>query len=207
MTMQMHLWAAALGLCCGAVAATICVRVARRYGLAPVRASDVALTVLVSSVAGWFGENFPAHGAPALAVLSAVVCAAGLCDLRNGHVFDALTIPAAGVLCAIAMAEGALGCGVAGAIATASPIVIARGLRRDAFGLGDAKLALCVGAFGGWAFGLAAFWIACLLAGCAGLFLIGLGRANRKGRIPFAPFFCAGTFVALLWGLPGALLL
>jgi leader peptidase (prepilin peptidase)/N-methyltransferase len=72
-------------------------------------------------------------------------------------------------------------------------------------GFGDVRLAGLLGLATGWisaqvvlvgfvaAFGLGAF---------IGILLMLLKNYGSKSRLPFAPFLVAGTFVALMWGVP-----
>jgi leader peptidase (prepilin peptidase)/N-methyltransferase len=67
-------------------------------------------------------------------------------------------------------------------------------------GFGDAKLAFFMGLFLGWPNILVALFIAFILGGIMGVFLIALRKKSLKSQVPFGPFLVSGTFVAMFWG-------
>jgi len=69
-----------------------------------------------------------------------------------------------------------------------------------AFGGGDIKLMAVCGFLLGWQSVLVAFFIAIILGGGWGIFLLATGRGRKGQQIAFGPALCAGVFVALLWG-------
>lgn len=71
---------------------------------------------------------------------------------------------------------------------------------RGGMGMGDIKLAAVLGLYLGWPNALLAMFIACLLAGTCGMFLILFKIKSRKDIIPFAPFIALASFITLLWG-------
>ncbi|MGK5677128.1 prepilin peptidase [Micromonospora sp. URMC 106] len=69
------------------------------------------------------------------------------------------------------------------------------------FGLGDAKLALGVGAllgWYGWAVLVAGLLLALLLSGVAGVALLAARRVAWRSHLPFGPFLALGALAALL---------
>lgn len=127
---------------------------------------------------------------------------AGICavtDAQNGHVFDALTVPALVSILAIGAATmnvqssflGAAASGIAlGALYLAT---FGRGL-----GLGDVKLACCSGAALGVAGGLRSLQAAFVLGGLYALALLLYRRARWGQSVRFAPFLFAGMVLTVL---------
>ncbi|MER3452511.1 MAG: prepilin peptidase [Acidimicrobiia bacterium] len=76
----------------------------------------------------------------------------------------------------------------------------------NAFGGGDVALGWTLGLLTGWvsrgtvAAGIA---LAFLLGALVGLVLIAAGRAGRRTAIPFGPFLCAGTVIAVFFPAAG----
>ena len=76
-------------------------------------------------------------------------------------------------------------------------------VRPGGMGMGDVKLSGVVGlflAFLGWAELAVGLGAAFILGGVAGVVLIALKRANRKGGIPFGPWMLAGAWVGVFAG-------
>ncbi|MGC4861995.1 prepilin peptidase [Micromonospora sp. DT41] len=152
----------------------------------------------------------PAAGAlPALAWWLGWTIPAVLVDLAVHRLPDRLTLPAAAgtwlLLGAAALVAAepapwlravAAGTGLALLFATSTLLLGRRG-----FGLGDAKLALSVGALLGW-YGWPVVVVGLLLAfGLSALVSIGLLAARRarwSTHLPFGPFLLFGTAGALL---------
>ncbi|MEU4779658.1 A24 family peptidase [Micromonospora sp. NPDC023633] len=122
---------------------------------------------------------------------------------------DRLTWPAAGgtwLLLGLAALAGAgpapwlraTAAGVALAFFFAATTLL---LGRRGFGLGDAKLALGVGAllgWYGWAVPVAGLVLALLLSGAVGVALLAARRVGRRDHLPFGPFLVVGALAALL---------
>lgn len=132
--------------------------------------------------------------------LGAVVTGAA-CDAACGYVFDAITLPCLALLLLLAIAShtvasfalGVSACG--GALLSLYAVTRGRGL-----GLGDVKLAGCIGAAAGAVGGVEALGIAFVLGGAYAAFLLGSGRARRGAEFRFAPYLAAGTVLIVLHG-------
>jgi leader peptidase (prepilin peptidase)/N-methyltransferase len=119
------------------------------------------------------------------------VCAAT--DSFSGYVFDAVTLPAFGAILALASfqhhflfaAAGALAAGAAMALLYA--VTMGRGL-----GLGDVKLACCIGAALGAYDALASLDAAFVAGGVYAAFLLLTRRGSRGDEMRFAPYLAAG---------------
>lgn len=134
----------------------------------------------------------------AFVAAAAAVCAAS--DAATGFVFDAVTLPALSVLLVAAGVYGHLASAVAGA-ACACGVILAlyAATRGRGIGLGDAKLAACIGAALGVRVSLCALGIAFVAGASTGLAALFLKRIERGAEIRFAPYLAAGTIAAVLW--------
>lgn len=128
--------------------------------------------------------------------------AAGVCaisDAQTGYIFDAVTLPALLLVLVIAAVNSAfvpalLGTAACGAaLGALYALTLGRGL-----GLGDVKLACCIGAAMGVAAGLRALQFAFVLGGLYATALLLLRRAQWRQSIGFAPFLFAGTALAAI---------
>jgi len=72
--------------------------------------------------------------------------------------------------------------------------------KERAMGLGDVYLAAILGFLLGWQKGFMALYLAFVLGGVMGLFLIIFGRKKLKSKIAFGPFLVIGAVVILFWG-------
>lgn len=70
----------------------------------------------------------------------------------------------------------------------------------NSFGGGDIKLMAVCGLLLGVAGSLVAFFVALLLGGSYGAYLLASQKGERKTLFPFAPFLCAGVLFAILYG-------
>ncbi|MGK5737485.1 prepilin peptidase [Micromonospora sp. URMC 103] len=130
-------------------------------------------------------------------------------DVAVHRLPDRLTWPAAagvGALLGLAALAGAgtgpwlrAGLGALGLALFFAATTLLLGAR--GFGLGDAKLALGVGAllaWHGWAVLVAGLLLALALSAVAGLGLLLARRARWSSHVPFGPFLVLGTVAALL---------
>lgn len=71
---------------------------------------------------------------------------------------------------------------------------------KGGMGGGDIKLAAVIGIYLGWPGGIIAVFVACLLAGAAGMALLLVRVKSLKDAIPFGPFITLGTLITLFRG-------
>jgi prepilin signal peptidase PulO-like enzyme (type II secretory pathway) len=166
----------------------------RGFGLAvlaagtPFEVSAIALHVRACAV-------------PEAIVACGAVLASAACDAECGYVFDAITAPCLAALTALAAAQHqfpALALGVAlsgGSLALMYALTLGRGL-----GLGDVKLACCIGAAAGAANGIWAIGIAFVLGAAYAVYLLASKRGQRGDELRFAPYLAAGMGAVLLHG-------
>jgi len=72
--------------------------------------------------------------------------------------------------------------------------------KERAMGLGDVYIAAILGFLLGWQKGLLALYLAFVLGGISGLFLIIFRRKKLNSKIAFGPFLVVGALVMLSWG-------
>lgn len=71
---------------------------------------------------------------------------------------------------------------------------------KDSFGGGDIKLIAVCGFLLGFKCTLLAMFIAILLGGTLGIYLMVSKKANKGSHIPFGPYICVGVFISFLYG-------
>lgn len=140
---------------------------------------------------------------------AAVAVALTFIDLAVHRLPDRLTLPAAaGALVllglgAITGADGSWSRALAAAAACGLGFfLITLVLGARAFGLGDAKLALSVGAllgWVGWPAVVAGLLLAFLTSGLAAAALLATRRVGWRDHLPFGPSLVAGTLLTLAW--------
>lgn len=138
-----------------------------------------------------------------LAILAALTCASvsAASDLVTGYIFDAVTLPTiAFILCCSAAGHSAGAC-IAGMAAAGGALLLiyvvtqARGI-----GLGDVKLACCIGGALGAYGALAALWVAFVAGGLCAAVLLATRRRNRGDALRFGPYLAAGMAAAAFHG-------
>lgn len=132
-----------------------------------------------------------------VALLATISC--GYVDARTGFIPNNMTYPTFGVILLIAAVLHRLDAAVLGALCVGGTlallytITLGRGI-----GLGDVKLAACVGAGFGPICGMIALCFSFITGGLVGAWLLFAGRAGRKTPIRFGPFLAAGSLLALV---------
>jgi leader peptidase (prepilin peptidase)/N-methyltransferase len=199
-----------------------------RVGAPPYLLEASALVVAALVAVAVVGGGWSPWAAVALAGWAALAVPLAFIDLAVHRLPDRLTLPGAvWVLAWLGVAAvaspGATTGAVAAGAATGDPdwvraaaaavvcglgfatVTLVSGAR--GFGLGDAKLALGVGAllgWLGWTAVVAGLLLAFLGSGLVAAGLLVTRRAGRRDTLPFGPFLVAGTLAALAWvGLSG----
>jgi len=142
------------------------------------------------------------HSVPpeALFALCAAVVSAAT-DVASGYVLDVVTLPAASFSIGASAFHGGLPFSVAGAGVCGGLLYLLYVLtRRRGIGLGDVKLAACVGAGLGVSNGAAAAGVAFISGGCWAAVLL-LRGAPRGSEMRFAPYIAAGALTCAAWGI------
>lgn len=80
------------------------------------------------------------------------------------------------------------------------PLLIMAIIINGAFGGGDIKLMAATGVFLGWKLNFLALFIAIVLGGAYGIFLIIKGNRDNKTHFAFGPFLAIGCVFSMFWG-------
>ncbi len=171
--------------------------------LFPARSALLPLTVLwLFSVMGIFflvGLNLRSFCG---SIFAAVLIWLSYLDLRDGLLYDAITIPFAllGLVPVLAglisLWEALIGGTLCGVLFYCLYILAHGGL-----GGGDVKLAAGLGVWLGWEAAVIAVWIAFMMGGVAAALLLITGRRGRHDGIPFGPFLAVGGYIAFVAGM------
>lgn len=190
----------AAAVCAFSVCATLG---ARRCGIRlHLHERTPALLLLAGISAG--GAVFVTHpflaDAATFAIVAAAVAVCAATDAANGFVFDAVTLPALGLLLPASWLYGHFAPSILGALCAAGAILaIYAATQGRGIGLGDAKLAACIGAGLGVRGSLYALGIAFVAGALAGIACLMLQRMQRGSEMRFAPYLAAGTIAAVAW--------
>lgn len=191
----------ALGVNC---AYAVCaITAASRYGIALRFTGGAGLAVLAAGTAVEVAAINTHDGFTQIALLIAfgAVITGAACDAACGYVFDVITMPCLALLLLLSIASHTFTVFAFGVLACGGALMILYALTRGrGLGLGDVKLACCIGAAAGAAGGVEALGIAFVLGGAYAAFLLGTGRARRGGELRFAPYLAAGTALIALHG-------
>ena len=147
-----------------------------------------------------FAKSYGSTSAISLSILGACLCVCAATDRESGYIPDAVTYPAlAGEILGAAF-DGRWEYAVQGAIACGAVIALLYALTRGrGIGLGDLKLASCIGAGLGTAAGLGALGCAFATGATHAGILLALRRIGPKDAVPFAPYLAAGCVPAVFW--------
>lgn len=118
-------------------------------------------------------------------------------EIPNGFVIVVLVV---GVVSIFAFPEISLIQRIIGLVAVSGPLLIITLIVPGAFGGGDIKLMAAGGVFLGWKISLIALFLAILIGGAYGIYLLATRKKGKKGYFAFGPFLCLGMAIAFLWG-------
>ncbi|MGZ3521992.1 MAG: prepilin peptidase [Vulcanimicrobiaceae bacterium] len=189
----------ALSVCTVSAFAAIAHETAARNGLIlrvviSVAGAAVSCIGIVELCAGR-GPSWTGGG---VAVAIACCGISALTDAQTGYVFDAVNYPATVLVLALNALDGTLAGSFGGALCAGGTLgaiyILSRG---RGIGLGDVKLAICLGASVGAAAAGMTLGIAFVLGGAVGAYLLAAKRAARGDTIRFAPYLAA-AFCGLL---------
>jgi len=89
-----------------------------------------------------------------------------------------------------------------GVFIVSAPLLVISLIVPGAFGGGDIKLMAAAGLLLGWQATLLAAFIAIVLGGIWGVYLLISGKKGAKGHFPFGPFLCIGIATAMFFTTP-----
>jgi leader peptidase (prepilin peptidase)/N-methyltransferase len=162
-------------------------------------AGRVAATMIVAAVAVLAFASLPFDEAVVATFAGPVMVVLAAIDIERGIIPNRIVLPAAGtvLLAQIALFPDRAGEWVLAALLAATVFAIPQVLGRAWFGMGDAKLALLLGATLGWGVAGAVMvaFVAVFPVSLGMLMHDGLGA--RKRTIPFGPFLSLGGLIVL----------
>jgi prepilin signal peptidase PulO-like enzyme (type II secretory pathway) len=136
--------------------------------------------------------------APLAAVVVALAVACAIADIRTGLIPNTATYPSLAMLFCLACITHTFAPSLAGAAAASGSLLFLHALTRGrGMGLGDVKLAACIGAGLGVRRSAVALAAAFILGAGAGVVLLAARKAKFGDRIPFGPFLAAGSIAGL----------
>ena len=194
---------AALALSVNCMTAAVACAVASKYSLEmrlirPLCATAFSCALLCQTVIVSRRTDHISAMIEILAIAGVTVCA--LTDAQTGYVFDAISLTSLAGILAFSAANHTLvpaligACAAGGLLTLLHAVTLGRGL-----GLGDVKLACCIGAALGPSDGLASLGIAFVLGGTYAGFLLISRRGRRSDSVPFAPYLAFGTILMSLY--------
>lgn len=201
----MNALAACLALLVNCAYAVAALGAAERYGIAVRLLSGTGLATLTAGTAVECLALFVSHDRTIqisiLLVFGAVIIGAA-CDAVCGYVFDAVTVPCMAAMLLVSAANHTFGDVARGALVAGGCLYVLHALTHGrGLGLGDVKLACCIGAYAGTTNGIEALGIAFVLGGAYAAFLLVTERARFGAEIRFAPYLAAGMAVVTFHGV------
>ncbi len=135
-----------------------------------------------------------------------ILMTVSLIDWDTQEIPDSLVLALAvvAVLSAVLTRDVPIVSRLIGLAAASVPMMLVNVVRRTGFGGGDIKLCVAAGFLLGWQRMLVGLFIALLLGGGYGAYLLMTKRKARTDHFAFGPFLSAGIYLSLLCG--GALL-
>lgn len=191
-------------VCLNAGFAAVGLAAAARYGICTTFARGAGLLVLTGGTATEFAALalHSYHTATGLFMLGfSAVTVGAACDAASGYVFDVITLPCLGLMFAYAAITHSVAPVVAGATIAGGSLAVLYALTRGrGLGLGDVKLACCIGGAAGVIGGMESLGIAFVLGGAYAGYLLLTKRGQRGDELRFAPYMATGMALAVLFG-------
>lgn len=145
---------------------------------------------------GWVAPR-PLPGSLLVAVPLATVSAAT--DASSGYIYDAILIPAAAALLAMACFDGGLSSALLGGVLLGALALVVRWVTRNrGLGLGDVKLFAVLGGAFGTHPALVLFGASFVLGALVAIPLMLCRRTSRGATLPFAPMIACAV-LAMSW--------
>lgn len=147
-------------------------------------------------------SNWPGWIVPVVAGYAAFLVGISVYDLRQHRIPNVVVYPAIVVALGLAFLrpDGPWWSFIVAGLAAGGFFVLLDALSRGSMGMGDAKLAACIGLLTGWPGVIVALFVAFAVGAVAGLLLIAGGRLERRAPMPFAPALAIGAVVAAVAG-------
>lgn len=137
----------------------------------------------------------------ALILTSFLICITFI-DLRHQLILDKMLVLFASVAVSINLFDPVLSCGdmISAAVAGGGIFLVIAIITRGGMGGGDIKFVAALGLWLGFKLTMLTVFLAFLLGGLGGLWLIIAGLKKRKDFIPFGPFIAVSAWISLLYG-------
>ena len=160
-----------------------------------------ASAVLAATVAT---GSQPALTGAAIAVALSAACICAITDWHSGFIFDAVSIPATLVSLILAALSGNVTFAAAGVIAGGGALLLIFGVTKGGgLGLGDVKMACCIGSALGAAAVLRVVGLAFVSGGIYAAYLLCTSRGKRSDAIAFGPYLYAASLLVIVFpGIP-----
>ena len=184
--------------------AAVALFVAQSHGLTLRLTSKTGVAVLLSAAA--IQASAPlvlrADTVAAAVILVSALAVSAITDAQTGYIFDAVLATAVLPMCFASALTGnsevlfagvATGAGIMGVLFAATK---GRGI-----GLGDVKMAACIGAALGAKISATAFGVAFVSGGAVATYLLATGKGKRGESLRFAPYLAGGVLFALPYGV------
>lgn len=135
-------------------------------------------------------------------VFIVLLAAVTVCDWKTMEIPDVLNLLLLGngVAAGMFFQELSVGNRLCGMVSVSVPMLLLALAVPGAFGGGDIKLMAACGVFLGWKRNLIAAFLAVLVGGIYGIWLLVSGKKGRHEYFAFGPFLCLGMVIALFWG-------
>jgi leader peptidase (prepilin peptidase)/N-methyltransferase len=174
-----------------------------RYCKAPISARYFLVELTMGLLAVLCFLLFPPQVAALYALVAAILIVVTLIDADTQEIPDRMNVAllAAGVAAIFLVPEVTLLSRVIGFFTVSVPLLVIALLIAGAFGMGDVKLMAAAGFLLGWKGALVALFIALILGGVYGVYLLATKKKGRKEHFAFGPALCVGVFVSLLFGV------
>lgn len=152
----------------------------------------------LSVIEAYYSQHVSIVKSTAEAVAIACLLTSVASDVATGLILDSITFPSIAALLVLSAAADRFDAAVAGAASCATLIAVLYALSKGrGIGLGDAKLATCIGTLLGPFLGLQSIGLAFTAGGVVAAALLLTGRGNRKTSVAFAPYLAAGTVAVM----------
>jgi leader peptidase (prepilin peptidase)/N-methyltransferase len=182
-------------------AAALCAAARCKIELSLLRGAGLAIMVTGTALESAVLAYLPDHSLITMIVGFGAVIACAASDAACGYVFDWVTLPALVVMSLAAAIAHTLPQFAGGALSAGASLAALYVLTRGrGVGLGDVKLACCIGGAAGVLQAMEALGIAFVIGGAYAAFLLTFRGARGKDELRFAPYLGAGMVIAMLHG-------
>ncbi len=144
-------------------------------------------------------ENSTVPGILTVILVCGVLTAIAVIDIRTQYIPPELNILLAlfGVLSIWTLPGSGIAERLIGVVSVSVPMILIVLAVPGGFGWGDIKMMAAAGLLLGWKGNVTAFFIAVILGGAYGVFLLAAKKKGRKDHFAFGPFLSVGIAISL----------